>query len=58
MKTLQIYRSEPDELIWLCIRECSRDWEDIKEVTLSNGGMDYDQLIKEIYDSDRVICWW
>jgi len=58
MKTLHIFRSEPDELVWMCIRECSRDGGDIKVFTLFDREVDYDQFMKEIYESDRVICWW
>jgi hypothetical protein len=29
-----------------------------REVALHRGQVDYDQLVKEIFESDKVICWW
>lgn len=58
MKSLQIYRSEPDEMVKMCIGEIARDGRDIKEVHLYGGELDYNQIIKDIFESDEVICWW
>ncbi len=28
------------------------------EVPLYKGGVDYARLVQDIFQSDRVICWW
>ena len=56
MKVLHIFRSEPDDLVRLFIRGMAV--ETSREVALHRGEVDYDQLVKEIFESDKVICWW
>jgi hypothetical protein len=56
MKFLHIFRSEPDDLVRLFIRGLGAQTS--REVALYKGQLDYDQLVKEIFESDRVICWW
>jgi len=57
MKILHILRSEPDEMTQIFIRELSRDVVSSK-IPLYQGEVGYDELVKEIFDSDRVISWW
>lgn len=57
MKLLHILRSEPDELVRLFIQGMSRT-DTSREVPLYSGRVDYAQLVKDIFESDRVICWW
>ncbi len=57
MKILHILRSDPDDMIRLFIKEISAR-EESKEVVLYQGAVNYDQLVKEIFESDRVISWW
>ncbi len=57
MKILHILRSDPDDMIRLFIKEISA-LEESKEVALYQGAVNYDQLVKEIFESDRVISWW
>ena len=57
MKILHILRSDPDDMIRLFIKEISA-CEESKEVALYQGAVNYDQLVKEIFESDRVISWW
>jgi hypothetical protein len=57
MKTLHILRSEPNEWTRDLMRDLSPD-EEVLELPLHRGEVDYDQLIVEIFDSDRVIAWW
>ena len=57
MKILHILRSDPDDMIRLFIKEISAR-EESKEVALYQGTVNYDQLVKEIFESDRVISWW
>jgi hypothetical protein len=57
MRILHILRSEPDEMVRMFIREVSES-EESMEVTLYQGEVDYQQLLKDIFASDRVISWW
>jgi len=57
MKILHILRSDPDDMIRLFIKEISAR-EESKELALYQGAVNYDQLVKEIFESDRVISWW
>jgi hypothetical protein len=57
MKLLHILRSEPKELVRRFIQKMSQG-ESSKEAPLYQGPVDYDQLVKDIFQSDRVICWW
>ncbi len=57
MKTLHILRSEPNELVRLFILKMSQGGGN-KEVPLYSGQVDYDQLVKDIFQNDKVICWW
>jgi hypothetical protein len=57
MKILHILRSEPSELVRRLIAGMSRG-ESGREIPLHRGAVDYDQLVREIFQSDRVICWW
>lgn len=57
MKILHILRSEPDDLVRLFIRGMSQA-ESPTEVPLYRGRVDYTQLVKDIFQSDKVICWW
>ncbi len=57
MKLLHILRSEPDDLVRRFIQGMSRERAS-QEVPLYQGPVDYDRLVKDIFESDRVICWW
>ena len=57
MKTLHLLRSDPDEWARQLMRELYPD-EELREFPLHRGEVDYDQLIVEIFESDRVIAWW
>ncbi len=57
MKVLHILRSEPDELVKQFIKGLSATSTG-REIPLHRGNVDYAQLVKEIFESDRVICWW
>ena len=57
MKILHILRSEPVEPTRTFVAEMSRG-EAGTEVPLYKGAVDYDKLVKDIFQSDMVICWW
>ncbi len=57
MKILHLMRSKPDDLVKKFIKESSAGQES-KEVVLYEGKVDYDQLVRDIFDSDKVISWW
>lgn len=57
MKILHILRSEPDELSRLFIKGSSQG-ETSKEVPMYKEPVNYDQLVKDIFENDKVICWW
>lgn len=57
MKTLHILRSEPEDIVRKFIEDASQGTKSL-ERHLYKEGIDYDQLVKDIFESDRVICWW
>ena len=57
MKNLHLLRSEPDEMVRAFIDEGYRG-EENREVPLYEGEPDYDDLVREVFASDRVISWW
>ena len=57
MKFRHLLRSGPTDLIRNFIDEASKD-KDSKEVALFEEPVDYDSLIEDIFESERVIAWW
>lgn len=57
MKLLHILRSKPDELVRRLVDAMSRG-ESAKEVALQAERVDYDQLVRDVFEADKVICWW
>ncbi len=57
MKILHLMRSEPNEMTLMFIQEVSKDAQ-CKEVPLYQDDVNYDGLIKDIFESDKVISWW
>ncbi len=57
MDLLHILRSEPDALVRRLIDAMSRG-RIAREVPMWRGAPDYDQLVKDIFDARKVICWW
>jgi len=57
MSVLHMLRSEPDEQVRMLIAGVSEGMA-IKAVVLLAGEVDYDRLVADIFDSDRVISWW
>ncbi|MEW6335484.1 MAG: hypothetical protein AB1558_14580 [Thermodesulfobacteriota bacterium] len=57
MRVLHILRSEPDDMVRQLIRGVSAG-ETAREVPLYAGAVNYDDLIGEIFEAERVISWW
>ena len=57
MKILHVLKSEPDAIVSRIIEKNSQETECV-EIPLYVGELDYDLLVREIFESDRVICWW
>lgn len=57
MKILHIMRTQPDDMVALFIKETSQG-HDTRSVPLYQVPVDYDRLVQDIFDSDRVFSWW
>jgi hypothetical protein len=57
MDILHILRSEPGALVRRLVDAMSRG-KKVREVELWRGTPDYDQLVKDIFEAEKVICWW
>ena len=56
MKVLHILKSEPDETIQQFLEAFVDD--EVKTVSLFDGEVDWAELVDDIFDHDKVICWW
>ena len=57
MKVLHILRSEPDEMTRNLILQTFEDAQNI-EIPLYQENVDFDELVANIFSSDKVISWW
>ncbi len=57
MDQLHILRSRPDALVRRFVDGMSKD-KRVREVPLYEGKPDYDQIVKDIFEAEKVICWW
>jgi hypothetical protein len=57
MKVLHLVKSEPDEKTQQMIQALSAGQE-VTRVDLWQADMDYDHLLAQIFEHDRVISWW
>jgi len=57
MTVLHILRTKPDEETLDLISKLSED-NNCRTVTLFEDAVDYDELVKMIFASDRLISWW
>jgi len=57
MNILHIVRSRPDELVRRLVDGMSKG-KKVREVPLYEGRPDYDKLVKDIFEAEKVICWW
>ncbi len=56
MELLHILRSKPDELVRRFVDGMSKG-KKVREVKLYEGRPDYDQLVKDVFEAEKVICW-
>lgn len=57
MDILHVERSQPDDLVRNLVEAMSRG-KQAREVPLWQDQVDYDQLVKDIFEAEKVICWW
>jgi hypothetical protein len=57
MKILHILRSEPDEMTRNLILQSFEEAQNI-EIPLYQENVNYDELVADIFSSDKVISWW
>ncbi len=57
MQLLNIVRSRPDDVERRLVQEMSRG-KDAREVKLYEDRVDYERLVKEIFEAEKVVCWW
>jgi len=57
MELLHILRSEPDALVRRFVDAMSKG-KKAKEVPLHRGPVNYDLLVRDIFEARKVICWW
>ena len=56
MKVLHILKSEPNETVQEFLEAFSG--EEVKTVSLFDGEANWDALVDDIFEYDKVICWW
>ena len=56
MKVLHILKSEAIETVQGFMEAFSD--EEVKTVPLFEGEVDWAELVDDIFDYDKVICWW
>ena len=56
MKVLHILKSEPDETVKEFMEAFRGD--EVKTVPLFDGEVDWEALVDDIFEHEKVICWW
>ena len=56
MKVLHILKSEPDEAVQEFLEAFTDD--EVKTVPLFEEEVDWESLVDDIFDHEKVICWW
>ncbi len=57
MKILHVLKSEPDEVIKR-LMEPTYEGNEVRQFELYRGDVDYDELVKQVFEHDKVPCWW
>ena len=58
MKVLHLCRSEPADLVRTLIDSAYPNCDNITVSLYDTSGLDYGQLVDEIFASERVVSWW
>ena len=56
MRVLHILKSEPDDDVVQMMNVFADD--DNKTVKLFEGEVDWSALVDDIFEYDKIICWW
>ncbi len=56
MKVLHIFKSEPDAQVEKLLEAFSED--EVTTIALFEGEVDWAALVDDIFEHDKVICWW
>lgn len=54
---MHVLKSEPDEIIKRLMGPMPEGSE-LDQFELYTGDVDYDELVKQVFEHDKVICWW
>ena len=57
MTLLHIYKSQPDESTRSLVDIVSKN-NDKREFILYDQEADYEKLVDQIFECDKIICWW
>jgi len=57
MKLLHIFKSEPDQTVKKMVQPLS-EGNEVRKFEMYTRDVDYDKLIKLVFEHDQVICWW
>ena len=58
MKTLYLFKSEPDNKTKQIINPLETINQDIKTIELYKDDVDWDRVVELIFIHEKVICWW
>jgi len=57
MKILHLFKGEPDTETRQ-LADALGEGHDADQISLAAGPVDYDRLVKQVFDNDQVVCWW
>lgn len=57
MKVLHLLKSQPDQLVQNIMKKSCQSTE-CKEIELYATDVNWDMVVEEIFNHDKVICWW
>lgn len=57
MKVLHVLKSEPDDITKALIKPSS-EGDEAQQFELFGENPDYDELVRLVFENDKVICWW
>ena len=57
MKILHLFKSDPDAETRQ-LADALSEGREAEEVFLFAGPVDYDRLVKQVFETARTVCWW